>query len=265
MWLLHLKWNESTFAGMGNDMFAVANAINQWGTLALTPDDPSGEDAKHEIRDTASRWIELARHVAAEIRDRETQEARAIFKAEAQEAANSHKSLAFRLRKREPRPPLATVLFQGHSSTFPVHVLESYADTWGKWWEASAESAGEQDFEDLLKEYPTDDLPRLSPEQIRQVALTFAAATAAPDGLPARAVAALSDACLTGLAAQYELWHRFGWPQSEQHVITVLIPKRDGGLRPSALFRTLYRTFSRAPLGLRSHMGRHTGEINNMQ
>jgi hypothetical protein len=78
----------------------------------------------------------------------------------------------------------------------------------------------------------------------------FPSGTSAPDGLPARARAALSDPCFEALASQFVMWHRHGWPAAEQEVITVLIPKRDGGLRPIALFRTLYRVFPGAqPFG----------------
>ena len=35
------------------------------------------------------------------------------------------------------------------------------------------------------------------------------------------------------------------WPEAEQEVITTLIPKEDGGLRPIALFRTAYRVYAK--------------------
>ena len=35
------------------------------------------------------------------------------------------------------------------------------------------------------------------------------------------------------------------WPSSEQEVLTIHIPKADGGLRPIALFKTLYRVYAK--------------------
>jgi hypothetical protein len=37
-----------------------------------------------------------------------------------------------------------------------------------------------------------------------------------------------------------------GWPPREAQLMVVLIPKKDGSLRPIALFRSLYRVYSRA-------------------
>ncbi len=39
------------------------------------------------------------------------------------------------------------------------------------------------------------------------------------------------------------------WPEAEQEVITTLIPKEDGGLRPIALFRTAYRVYAKYRAG----------------
>jgi hypothetical protein len=77
--------------------------------------------------------------------------------------------------------------------------------------------------------------------------MPFSGKTSAPDGMPPRALAALSDRCLAALCESYALWDRTHWPSSEAaQISTILIPKRDGGLRPIALFRTLYRLYSRA-------------------
>jgi hypothetical protein len=116
----------------------------------------------------------------------------------------------------------------------------------------------------LLRQFPADELPMLSPEQIRQVAFTFALTTSAPDGLP---VAALSDECLQALAAQYVLWHRHGWPAEEQHVTTVLISNQRGRRRPAA-YRFIPHIVPHILVGSqhpRPYVGCYQGQVNDLQ
>ncbi len=57
----------------------------------------------------------------------------------------------------------------------------------------------------------------------------------------------LSDGALNCSGMQlrtFELTSR--WPKCEQAVLTALIPKSDGGLRPIALFRAAYRVYGKA-------------------
>jgi hypothetical protein len=59
-------------------------------------------------------------------------------------------------------------------------------------------------------------------------------------------LAFLSDSCLCALSQQVAIWERtLLWPTQEQEQITTLIPKQDGGLRPIALFRTIFRVVGR--------------------
>jgi hypothetical protein len=162
-------------------------------------------------------------------------------RAELQTAADTHSSLAFRALKRMPPPPLEQVQHNGVTTTFPGHVVLHYGTVWAGWWKASDAPPAEQ-AHTAIREH----LPQLTPTLLREVAMKFSCKTSAPDGLPPRAMAALSDRCLAALCQSYTLWDRTQWPSSEAAQITVLIPKRDGGLRPIALFRTLYRLFSRA-------------------
>ena len=89
--------------------------------------------------------------------------------------------------------------------------------------------------------------PRLEKCSIKGAALAFGTKTSTADGLHPRHVAHLSNRLLDILVDLFVLTERVGeWPKSEAIVITALIPKPDGGLRPIALFRTLFRIYSKA-------------------
>jgi Reverse transcriptase (RNA-dependent DNA polymerase) len=122
---------------------------------------------------------------------------------------------------------------------FPKHVLQDYANQWAKWWQETDQA-------------PTCDIghdptvPAITADQIKTASAHFRATTSAPDGLPPRSIALVSDQCRSALADLFAIFETHGWPTSERIVLTVLIPKKDGGLRPIALFRSLYRIYSKA-------------------
>ena len=56
----------------------------------------------------------------------------------------------------------------------------------------------------------------------------------------------ISSAAAEGLSAMMWAFEATAWwPAGEQEVLTALIPKADGGLRPIALFRTIYRVYAK--------------------
>ena len=69
------------------------------------------------------------------------------------------------------------------------------------------------------------------------------------DNLEPRALARLSDAALTALAATLHVCEAVGrWDAASFLVRIVLLPKTDGGLRPIDLFPTIVRVWMRARL-----------------
>ena len=67
-----------------------------------------------------------------------------------------------------------------------------------------------------------------------------------PDAIQPRALLRLSDAGIEALAAIMRAIDTTGeWPRFTQLVMTVLLPKPDGGLRPIGLFPTLFRIWMR--------------------
>jgi hypothetical protein len=141
--------------------------------------------------------------------------------------------------QKEPPLPAPTVEVNGVRTVFPKHILSDYANQWENWWQGKPHGT------DCHLPFD-DDLSPLTPADIRRTAASFKATTAAPDGLAPKSIAFLSDPCLAALATLFHLFDRYGWPPSEQLVLTVLIPKKDGGLRPIALFWSLYRIYSKA-------------------
>jgi hypothetical protein len=115
--------------------------------------------------------------------------------------------LDFRALKRLPPPPLEQIQHSGEYTTFPGHVVLHYGHVWAGWWVASSTSSEECAYTSIREH-----LPLLTPTQLREVAMKFSGKTSAPDGLPPRALAALSDRCLAALCGSYALWDRTQWP-----------------------------------------------------
>ena len=73
-------------------------------------------------------------------------------------------------------------------------------------------------------------------------------------------MAALSDAMLDILGIFYVIAEQVGqYPQTARYVITTLIPKVDGGLRPINLFNADFRLHSRCRSGLLRHWAQTAG------
>ena len=106
---------------------------------------------------------------------------------------------------------------------------------------AAAEAAQEQ-------ERPKEPLRRLTADALRAAAKTFSLRTSSTfDGLHPRHFDALSDEALTTLAVLLEAFEEMGrWPPCISSVVTALIPKAKGGVRPIGLFSGSYRLWARA-------------------
>ncbi len=94
---------------------------------------------------------------------------------------------------------------------------------------------------------PKTEVPKLIDiEQLRHVSASFKTETSCIDGMHPKHFSGLTDPALEGLAKLFRCFEVFGqWPKAEPAVLTHLIPKPDGGLRPIALFRTTFRIYAK--------------------
>ena len=121
-------------------------------------------------------------------------------------------------------------------------IVEEQAEIWAAWWQSEG-SVQWTDFVNTGTKVPQ----KLTTECIRAVSASFKSQTSCVDGFHPRHYSLLSIGLLEALVRLFRIFEAIGqWPRDEQKVLTVLIPKAEGGLRPIALFRTLYRMYSRA-------------------
>ena len=121
-------------------------------------------------------------------------------------------------------------------------IVEEQAEIWAAWWQ-SGSSVQWTDFASTGTKVPQV----LTTECVRAVSASFKCQTSCVDGFHPRHFSLLSNKLLETLVLLFRIFEAIGqWPRDEQKVLTVLIPKAEGGLRPIALFRTLYRMYSRA-------------------
>ncbi len=151
------------------------------------------------------------------------------------EAVAKGTAVAFRALK----PALATatgrVTEKGNVLYSAVAVLKEQRARRAHWWDENGK-------DDTLDEMPQVPAPKLVDiEHLRHVSSSFKTQTCCIDGLHPRHINGLTDPALTGLAYTFRCFEALGqWPKSEQAVLTALIPNTDGGLRPIALFRTIF-------------------------
>jgi hypothetical protein len=84
-----------------------------------------------------------------------------------------------------------------------------------------------------------------TPKDIRTAARSFSTTTSSVDGMHPRQFDYLSDQALAVLADFFQIFEIAEWPTDEQIVMVRLVPLKDGGLRPIALFRAAYRIVSK--------------------
>jgi hypothetical protein len=104
----------------------------------------------------------------------------------------------------------------------------------------------------------------LSTGALFAAAASFKAGTAHTDGLRPGTLFGISTQAMHSLAGLLLIAELIGeYPECTRQVITTLIPKTDGGLRPINLFPAVYRLHSRARSGIlkawAAGPGRHTG------
>ena len=121
-------------------------------------------------------------------------------------------------------------------------IVEEQAEIWAAWWQ-SGSSVQWTDFASTGTKVPQV----LTTECVRAVSASFKCQTSCVDGFHPRHFSLLSNKLLETLVLLFRIFEAIGqWPRDEQKVLTVLIPKAEGGLRPIALFLTMYRMYSRA-------------------
>ena len=128
--------------------------------------------------------------------------------------------------------------------------VEKEAAAWSELWRS------QNDYSDpfLNEEYKerarkeADDLPRLSVQDIRLAAKSFPIHTGLGiDNVSPRAFDRLSDEALQAIINVLHECERSGlWGECNTGVLTVMLPKPDGGVRPIGLLPTFIRIWSRA-------------------
>ncbi len=187
-------------------------------------------------------WAAILKQSAILLADTFKKQNRSEWKDRVEAEASKGTSWAFR-HIRPPAPYANGCVRVGDKSVYcPKAVLQEQVDIWSKWWVAT--SAPTPSTIVIPKNI---DLPKdISVQQIRTAARSFKESTSSIDLMHPRHINGLSDralGCLVGFIRLFE--STATWPKQEQCVITTLIPKTDGGLRPIALFRTVYRVYSK--------------------
>jgi hypothetical protein len=247
--------------------------LPDWSRLWLDDVCRHAETPSHSTVSVLQKWqIWLLDQIAAqEGADRERRLAKARQRRELLATTLSRDS--FR-RLRDPEPPdFGGAVHEDGSTHFsPDAILRQQKEIWSKWWgDAGTHHAHRDILPEILKLAPQVLVEPISPQVLRQVASTFATGTCSTDGLHPRHLVVLSDQAIAMLSRMFHIFDIAGWPPSEQQLLVKLIPKKDAGLRPIALFRTAYRVYAKARmwqfrswmlardrLGINTAGGRHT-------
>ena len=154
--------------------------------------------------------------------------------------------------------PQETVSDEGVLTGDPSALLEGQRGKFKKLWAAGDASEAQERYDECppRAQNPASEgrdahatpLPRLSPKILRAAAKTFSPRTSSTfDGMHPRHFSALSDEALATLALLLEAAEEMGrWPPCISAVVTALIPKARGGVRPIGLFSGAYRLWARA-------------------
>ena len=178
-----------------------------------------GEDEKEEGQEESARWKEF------------------------EEDVKKGRSVAFRAIKDKVQES-----WTGEDDVSNVALLDSQAAKWGSIWQTGRSAwdvrkAG-------LQVGGLEAGETLKAAELRNAAKSFKKKTTAVEGWHPRHLAAFSDDLLDRLGEIFKLFEvAVWWPSSESCLLTKLIPKPKGGLRPVMWFRTLYRVYARARRG----------------
>jgi hypothetical protein len=239
LWAYHAHTAAQELAGLAYDFNDIAGTIDQHGLLCPHSNAPDAIAAYHDALHRLERWQDLLHNAIGLLDQAQRRQTQREWEHTLQKAADNREGLAYRILKKEPPLPAPSVIRQGKTTVFPKHVFQDYANQWAQWWqEADHCPPCEIPFNAAV--------PAITADQLLAASAHFKATTSSPDGLPPRSSALLSEQCLQALAMLRRLFEQHGWPSSERIVLTVLFPKKDGGLRPIALFRSLYRVYSKA-------------------
>ena len=120
--------------------------------------------------------------------------------------------------------------------------VEKEANFWAGLWGVGSK----YDLDDIVPDMQNHPGPIVR-DMIRKACLSFPIQTGlGPDAIQPRALLRVSNESLDALAAVLTtIEHNRDWPDFTKLVMTVLLPKSDGGLRPIRLFPTLYRVWMR--------------------
>ena len=157
-----------------------------------------------------------------------------------EEDVKQGKSVAFRAVKDKIQE-----VWSGEDEVSNVALLEGQAEKWSAIWQAGRSAwdvrqAG-------ISVGGLDVGAALTASDLRKAAKSFKKKTTAVEGWHPRHLAAFSDELLELLGGILRLFEvAVWWPSSESCLLTKLIPKPKGGLRPVMWFRTLYRVYARA-------------------
>jgi hypothetical protein len=187
-------------------------------------------------------WAAMFKQAARLLADTFKKQNRSEWKDKVEMESRKGTSWAFR-HIRPPAPYANGCVKVGDTSVYcPKAVLQEQVDIWSKWWVATSSPTPS-----AIAIPENIDLPKdILVQQIRTAARSFSEATSSIDLMHPRHISGLSDRALGCLAGFFRLFEATAtWPKQEQCVITTLIPKTDGGLRPIALFRTVYRVYSK--------------------
>jgi hypothetical protein len=171
--------------------------------------------------------------------------------------------LAHRVSK--PQDHLVLPLFGKQGSTAISDLLKEHEAVWHDWWQVKA-TPPQGDFHDIR----TTMAPMLTAAELRAAARTFKKGTAQVDGWKPGHIGELTGVALQVLGHLLQLTEVVGqYPPSGLYVLTTLIPKADGGLRPiifrlhsrcrSGILKVWARTHGRHP-SVNMAAGRHTND-----
>jgi hypothetical protein len=120
--------------------------------------------------------------------------------------------------------------------------VDAEAEIWAKLWKCT-DRYDLDDIKPSMKSYPG----AITADMVKEACRSFPSQTGlGPDAIQPRAVLRLSDNGIEALASILTAIELTGeWPLFTQLVMTVLLPKADGGLRPIGLFPTVYRIWMR--------------------
>ena len=136
----------------------------------------------------------------------------------------------------------------GRETVCTALTLDGQDKIWAALWDEEGKSDADYDMSQPIHTSKCRPAlpPPLSGDNISACAASFRQGTSSAEGFHPRHFAGISADALLALSCCFRLFEGMGnWPACERQLLTILIPKPGGGLRPIALFRTAYRVYAR--------------------